>query len=216
MISQNHTKQLLWINFIIFTISAILGFWSRLSKTGYANFEHIMAGIGSPAFLFVIFVSIGILIRKKNNITKKIPYFNIALMSSITYIGVAVLSEFFKSTNQENQFLYDLIGVLIYMVFGYWYIQIRKKKILKITFDSNVWRIIASPNTFPKEASIKDFQTIRQAVNKKEITPFLCETIFTLEAIERKKRKEFFSEYKAITSTRNKEERNSVSFSISP
>ena len=69
-------------------------------------------------------------------------------------------------------------------------------KNMKVTFDSNVWRIIASPEDFPNEPSIEAFKDIRKAIEENRITPFICETIFTLEAIQRKERKEFFSEYK--------------------
>lgn len=72
---------------------------------------------------------------------------------------------------------------------------------MKITFDSNVWRIIASPEKFPKEKSIDDFKRIRQAIDEKKITPFLCETMFTLEAIQKRNRKEFFSNYRANITT---------------
>jgi len=73
---------------------------------------------------------------------------------------------------------------------------------MTITFDSNVWRIISSPEKFPNEPSIDAFQAIRKAIENKEVIPFLCETIFTLEAIKRKDRKEFISDYKAnINST---------------
>ncbi len=90
---------------------------------------------------------------------------------------------------------------------------------MKITFDSNVWRIISSPDKFPNEASIESFKTIRKAIDEKIITPFLCETVFTLEAIKRKDRKEFFSDYKAnINSSVEEGEGGEIklSFSIGP
>jgi len=90
---------------------------------------------------------------------------------------------------------------------------------MKITFDSNVWRIISSPDKFPNEPSIEDFKAIRKAIDDKKIIPFLCETVFTLEAIKRKDRKEFFSDYKAKISSSVKDEGNgklNLSFSIGP
>lgn len=57
---------------------------------------------------------------------------------------------------------------------------------MKITFDSNIWRKVASPDKFPKEPSINDIRLIKEAIDKEEIIPFLCETIFTLEAIQEK------------------------------
>jgi len=88
---------------------------------------------------------------------------------------------------------------------------------MKITFDSNVWRIISSPDKFPKEVSIEDFKAIRKAIDEKKIIPFLCETVFTLEAIKRKDRKEFFSDYKPNTNRLVEEGENGeikLSFSI--
>ena len=89
---------------------------------------------------------------------------------------------------------------------------------MKITFDSNVWRIISSPEIFPNEPSIESFKEIRKAIDEKRITPFLCETIFTLEAIQKKDRKEFFSEYKPKVDISEEVEGNEIklSFSIGP
>lgn len=63
---------------------------------------------------------------------------------------------------------------------------------MKITFDSNVWRKISSPEQFPNDPSYKDFKNIRKAIDEKRIIPFLCETVFTLEAIEKKIARNFF------------------------
>lgn len=89
---------------------------------------------------------------------------------------------------------------------------------MKVTFDSNVWRIISTPETFPNEASIEDFKCIRSAIEASQISPFICETVFTLEGIQRKKRKEFFSQYKPISQSSTKESNGEIqsSFTIGP
>lgn len=89
---------------------------------------------------------------------------------------------------------------------------------MKITFDSNVWRIISSPVNFPNEPSIEEFKTIRKAIDENRITPFMCETVFTLEAIQRKDRKEFFSDYKPKFDVSEEAEGSEIklSFSIGP
>lgn len=90
---------------------------------------------------------------------------------------------------------------------------------MRITFDSNVWRIISSPDKFPNEPSIEAFKTIKKAIDENKITPFLCETVFTLEAIKRKDRKEFFSDYKANIKSSIEEGDNGelkLSFSMGP
>ncbi|UAA40597.1 hypothetical protein KIH87_09760 [Paraneptunicella aestuarii] len=90
---------------------------------------------------------------------------------------------------------------------------------MNITFDSNVWRIISSPEKFPNEPSIEVFKAIRKAIEDSKITPFLCETVFTLEAIKRKERKRFFSAYKASINSSVEEGENGelkLSFSMGP
>lgn len=72
---------------------------------------------------------------------------------------------------------------------------------MKITFDSNTWRKVATPDNFPKDPIISDYRTIRQGINDKMIIPFISDTIFTLEAIQKKDRKQFFKDYKAVITT---------------
>ncbi len=72
---------------------------------------------------------------------------------------------------------------------------------MKITFDSNTWRKVASPDNFPKDPIINDYRIIREAINNKRIFPFISETVFTLEAIRKINRKQFFKDYKAVITT---------------
>lgn len=72
---------------------------------------------------------------------------------------------------------------------------------MKVTFDSNTWRKVASPDNFPKDPIIVDYRIIREAINTGVIIPFISETVFTLEAIQKKNRKAFFRDYKAVTTT---------------
>lgn len=67
---------------------------------------------------------------------------------------------------------------------------------MKITFDSNVWRKIVSPQNFPKDPLTETYFRINQAIISGKIEAYLSETIFTLEAIKRIERKDFFSKYK--------------------
>lgn len=68
---------------------------------------------------------------------------------------------------------------------------------MKIIFDSNVWQIIAIPDEFPNEICLVDFKKIRQAIIDKRIEAFLSETVFTIEAIRKVERQNFFSSNKA-------------------
>ncbi len=70
---------------------------------------------------------------------------------------------------------------------------------MKIIFDSNVWQIVTLPSDFPDEPLIADFIKINQAIVDKKIEPFLSETIFTIEAIRKVERQDFFSSTQAKT-----------------
>lgn len=88
---------------------------------------------------------------------------------------------------------------------------------MKIIFDSNVWQIVTLPSDFPNEPLIADFIKINQAIIDKKIEPFLSETIFTIEAIRKVERQDFFSSTKAKITTKEKANDNSsitLNFSI--
>lgn len=91
--------------------------------------------------------------------------------------------------------------------------------IYKITFDSNTWRKVATPDNFPKDPIIDDYKIIRTAINNGQIIPFISETVFTLEAIQKKDRKQFFKDYKAVIKTDISEGENGyikIQFKIGP
>ena len=69
---------------------------------------------------------------------------------------------------------------------------------MKIIFDSNVWRIISIPNDddFKNENKLEDFKKIRKAIVDKKIEAYLSETVFTLEAIKKAERQDYFSSIK--------------------
>ncbi|MGM8363082.1 hypothetical protein ACSV4D_14310 [Flavobacterium sp. ARAG 55.4] len=90
---------------------------------------------------------------------------------------------------------------------------------MKVTFDSNTWRKVASPDNFPKDPFIQDYRKIREAINDSRIIPFISETVFTLEAIRKIDRKKFFKDYKAeITTdiTETEDGQIKMSFKIGP
>ncbi len=66
---------------------------------------------------------------------------------------------------------------------------------LKVTFDSNVWRIVSSPSVFPADPSIKEILALHNAIANGQILPLLSETVFTLEAIKNADRRQFFRDY---------------------
>lgn len=90
---------------------------------------------------------------------------------------------------------------------------------MKIIFDSNVWQIVTLPSDFPNEPQIADFIRINQAILDKKIEPFLSETIFTIEAIKKVERQDFFSSTTAKVTTKEKATDNggiSLSLTIGP
>jgi len=90
---------------------------------------------------------------------------------------------------------------------------------VKVTFDSNVWRIVSSPGSFPNEPSIAAFRAIHNAICRGSIEARLSETVFTLEAISRSGRREFFASYKPKVEIKEEAGPNGsvhVSFAIGP
>ena len=90
---------------------------------------------------------------------------------------------------------------------------------MRVTFDSNVWRIVASPQIFPNEPFLKSFKTIRASICNGQLTPCIAETVFTLEALQRSDRKEFLSKYKPKIDFSEHVRQNGVielSFTIKP
>jgi len=90
---------------------------------------------------------------------------------------------------------------------------------MKIIFDSNVWQIVTLPTDFPNEPLLADFIKINQAIIDKKIEPFLSETIFTIEAIRKVERQDFFSSTSPKITTKEEITNDghiSLSFSIGP
>src|SRR5438128_1870274 len=87
---------------------------------------------------------------------------------------------------------------------------------MKIIFDSNVWQIVTLPDDFPNEQFLADFRKIRQAIIDKKIKPFLSETVFTIEAIRKVERQDFYSSTDArIDFDESANDDGSISFGIS-
>jgi len=90
---------------------------------------------------------------------------------------------------------------------------------MKIIFDSNVWQIVTIPDDFPTETSLPDFKKIHKAIIDKIIEPFLSETVFTIEAIRKVERQDFFSSTKPkidIKETANKNGSISLGLTMGP
>jgi len=69
----------------------------------------------------------------------------------------------------------------------------------RVTFDSNVWRIVVRPDDSPAEPFLPSFRAIHQAIKNGAASGYLCESIFTLEAIKRKDRQVYFANHRSKT-----------------
>jgi hypothetical protein len=92
---------------------------------------------------------------------------------------------------------------------------------IKVTFDSNVWRIVSSPHQFPNEPSISCFQKIHEAVKASKVSAYIAEVAFTLEALKKDDRQSFMKSYEAkidcaIDETPRQDGMIGLSFSIGP
>jgi len=85
---------------------------------------------------------------------------------------------------------------------------------MKVMFDSNTWRIVSTPSKFPNEKSINDFMKIREAIITGKIEPYISETVFTIEAIQKIQRKETISKRKPRVKTKTTEKDGGVAISI--
>lgn len=68
-----------------------------------------------------------------------------------------------------------------------------------VLLDSNVYRKILVPSDFQKSSNFEYAEKIHNAIKNKTILAFLSETIFSIEAIEKKYRQIFLSDNKPAT-----------------
>lgn len=64
---------------------------------------------------------------------------------------------------------------------------------MKITFDSNTYRRAVDPARFPNDASLAALQAIHAAIQDGRITPFLSETVASLEGVTKAQRGAYFA-----------------------
>ena len=62
---------------------------------------------------------------------------------------------------------------------------------MKVTFDTNVWQKVILPEKYSNDSLVKEYRTIKDVIKNKAITPFISETIFTIEGIDKKDRLDF-------------------------
>lgn len=83
---------------------------------------------------------------------------------------------------------------------------------MKVIFDSNIWQIVTIPDNYSDEPDLIKFRKINDAILNKQLDGYISETIFTIEAIRKTERQDFFSSTNPTIKTNTKEE---ISGSIS-
>jgi hypothetical protein len=63
---------------------------------------------------------------------------------------------------------------------------------MRVTFDSNIWEKVVSPDPSCEPSLQDDYMTVHDALRDSRIHGFICETVGTLEAVKRKGRKQYF------------------------
>jgi hypothetical protein len=86
---------------------------------------------------------------------------------------------------------------------------------MKITFDSNVWQIVVSPDRYPEDQAISSFKEINSHIRSGHLLGFLAEPIFTLEAIKKVDRRDFFQKFSPPFTFQENIQTNGVNLSIS-
>lgn len=115
-------KHYVAINFLLFMLMAAIGFPSRMSNffelKNHTNLEHFVSGLGISAFAVLIFYSIVMIYFKTNKESEKKPVslFYISLVAGGFSLAKAISWEFYNSQNTSNQFIYDLTGILMYLI----------------------------------------------------------------------------------------------------
>jgi hypothetical protein len=63
---------------------------------------------------------------------------------------------------------------------------------MRVTLDSNVWQMVAEPALARSTSLLEACQAAHDALRSKRIKGFICETVGTLEAIQRQSREAYF------------------------
>jgi len=95
----------------------------------------------------------------------------------------------------------------------------KRGEIVRITFDSNVWRPVGDPSRSPNDPEHGAFKVIHSALAAGTVVGLLSDTVFTLEGIARSDRKNFLGQYSAKITTKTTEQPGGiikVSLSIGP
>lgn len=82
---------------------------------------------------------------------------------------------------------------------------------MKVQFDSNTWRKVVEPDEFKTDANYDSMVIIHDAIVAGRIEAYLSETMFTTEAITRKKRQGYFAKMSPKVSHKDTVTGNTVS-----
>lgn len=84
---------------------------------------------------------------------------------------------------------------------------------MKVQFDSNTWRKVVEPEDFKADANYGSMVKIHDAIASGQIEAYLSETMFTTEAIVKKKRQGYFAKMSPKVTHKDTVSGNSISSS---
>lgn len=88
----------------------------------------------------------------------------------------------------------------------------------KVMFDSNVWQKVVCPDDYTDDEQYAELCKVHQKIKNGDIEPYISETVFTLENVQKKQRKDKFGGMKASNKTQIEEREGAIHirFEIGP
>lgn len=72
----------------------------------------------------------------------------------------------------------------------------------KVMFDSNVWQKVVCPEDYTDDPQYEELCKVNEKIKSGEIEPYISETVFTLENVQKKQRKEKFGNMESSIRTK--------------
>lgn len=72
---------------------------------------------------------------------------------------------------------------------------------MRVTFDTNTYRPVVEPHRYANHTDHAIYADLNQAISDGRITPFICEALFTIEAIRRVARAPYLASRKPLMQT---------------
>lgn len=73
---------------------------------------------------------------------------------------------------------------------------------IKVMFDSNVWQKVVCPEDYTDDPQYGELCKVHEKIKNGDIEPYISETVFTLENVQKKQRKEKFGNMGSLIRTK--------------